>query len=283
MANAKNIDFELLRTFIAVVDNGSITRACTQIHRTQSAVSMQIKRLEAQVEQQLFDRSGRSLSLTYQGKSLVAYARRLLNLHDEAFNRLSITDTVEQLTIGCPDDYSTSILPKIMAILHQQKPHLHISVITANSGELRQLMDNGDIDLAILTRLPQSNEGVLIQQTKGVWLSADAKLFNQRPLPLVLVEPSCKFHSAVIDSLEKEGVDYQLLCDASQISLLLSLIHKGKVIGVLPDIALPDDLVDLYTTTSLPELPIAEAIICLKGAEQNILGLSLQELAKKAR
>jgi len=283
LASSKNIDFELLRTFIAVVDNGSITRASAQVHRTQSAISMQIKRLEAQVEQQLFDRSGRSLILSYQGKSLVAYARRLLNLHDEAFNRLSSINSTSKITIGCPDDYSTSLLPKLMAILHQQVPHLHISIITANSGELRQLMDSGDIDIAILSRLPQNNEGVLVHQTQGIWLSRDAETFNQRPLPLVLVEPSCKFHSSVIDALEKSAIDYQLLCDASQVSLLLTLIGQGDVVGVLPDVAVPKDLTGFFCTTHLPDLPVAEVIICLKGAEQNILGLSLQEIAQMMR
>jgi len=283
LANSKNIDLELLRTFIAVVDNGSITRACAQIHRSQSAISMQIKRLEQQVEHDLFDRKGRSLVLTYQGKSLVAYARRLLNLHDEAFNQFMPNRAAKNIIIGCPDDYSTSLLPKLMAVLHQHNPTLHISIITANSGELRRMMDKGEIDLALLTRLPQSNEGILIHQTKGAWLSNDTETFNQRPLPLVLVEPSCKFHSSVIDALEKDNIDYQLLCDASQISLLLTLIRQGQVVGVLPDLVVPSDLMKSLDINNLPELPIAEVILCLKGAEQNIAGLSLAQLAKLMR
>ena len=221
--------------------------------------------------------------MTYQGKSLVAYARRLLTLHDEAFNRPLASQYVDKITIGCPDDYSTSILPEIMKILHQQNANLHISIITANSGELRQLMDDGEIDLAVLTRLPESNEGVLIQQIKGVWLSCDEQLFHQRPLPLVLVEPSCKFHSSVIDALEKDGIDYQLLCDASHVSLLLSLIRQGKVIGVLPDVAVPHDLAYFSDLPGLPKLPVAEVILCLKGAKQNILGLALKEIVKLLR
>lgn len=280
MSKSRNIDVELLRTFIAVVDHGSITRASMQIHRTQSAISMQIKRLEAQIGQQIFDRSGRKLVLTYRGKSLVAYSRRLLNLHDEAINQ--ITNGIERphLTIGCPDDYSEILLPKLLNILHKKQPDLHVTIVTANSGELRQKMDEGSIDLALLTRLSQSNEGVVIYQSEGVWLARDNHSFLQRPLPLVLVEPSCQFHSSVIDGLEKCNIDYQLLCDASQIQLLISLVRKNNMVSVIPNLSVPSDLVGSRVVEGLPELPMAEVILCLSGGEQSILGFSLHEIAR---
>ncbi|MEW6990873.1 LysR family transcriptional regulator [Colwelliaceae bacterium 6441] len=283
MSRVQNIDFELLRTFIAVVDHGSITRASKQIYRTQSAMSMQIKRLEEQIGQTLFDRSGRQLVLSYHGKSLVAYARRLLNLHDEAINKLTNKDHQTHLTIGCPFDYSESFLPKLIGVLHQSNPLLHISVITANSGELRRLMDAGTIDVALLTRLPQSNEGVLVYQAHGVWLAKEKSSFEQRPLPLVLVEPDCKFHSSVIDGLEKSHIDYQLLCDASQTHLLFALVRERNAVTVVPDVLVPNDLIGLSHVEHLPELPVAEVIISLKGGEQSIIGLSLQEIALRMK
>lgn len=279
MSRSSNIDFELLRTFIAVVDNGSITRASGQIHRTQSAISMQIKRLEAQLGQVLFDRSGRQLTLTYRGKSLVAYARRLLNLHDEAFNTLSNDGQLLHITIGCPDDYSASLLPKLMKIFYRENKNIQITVITKNSGELRQMMDRNEIDIAILSRLPQSNEGVLILQSYGTWVAKEANSFNQRPLPLALFEPSCKFHSTVIDGLEKSHIDYQLCCDASQTQLLIELVRQENLVAVIPNGSVPIDLVGLRDVDGLPELPIAEVIICLKGGKQSIMGLSLKEIA----
>lgn len=281
MSRVSNIDFELLRTFIAVVDNGSITRASGQIHRTQSAISMQIKRLEEQIGQVLFDRSGRKLTLTYRGKSLVSYARRLLNLHDEAFEKLTSLQQLPHITIGCPDDYSASLLPKLMGVLYQHNHHLQITVITKNSGELRQMMDQNEIDIAMLSRLPQSNEGMLIAQSYGVWVAREQSAFKQRPLPLALFEPSCKFHSTVIDGLEKSHIDYQLYCDASQTQLLIALVRQENVVAVLPESVIPHDLVGLRRVDGLPELPIAEVIICLKGGEQSIMGLSLQELTQQ--
>jgi len=280
VSKARNIDVALLRTFIAVVDHGSITRASVHIHRTQSAISMQIQRLEGQIGQQIFDRSGRQLMLTYRGKALVAYSRRLLNLHDEAVNQMAIDIETQHLTIGCPDDYSQILLPKLLNILHRKQPNLHITIVTANSGDLRRKMDEGIIDIALLTRLPLSNEGLVVYQSLGVWLAKDNESFSQRPLPLVLVEPSCQFHSSVIDGLEKHNIDYQLLCDASQIQLLISLVRQNNMISVVPDLSVPADLLGKRVVKGLPELPMAEVIICLRGGEQSIIGLSLNEIVQ---
>lgn len=284
MSRKKNIEFELLRTFISVVDNGSITRASKQIHRTQSAISMQIKRLEEQVGQRLFDRTGRQLELTYKGKNLVAYARRLLNLHDEAVNEVIESEQKEQhITVGCPDDYSASILPLVMNVLYQHQDKLHITVVTENSPVLRRKLDENDIDLAILSRLPESNEGVVINQVSGVWLGQNTSSFTQRPLPLVLFEPNCKFHSSVIDGLEKSDIDYSLMCDASQTGLMISLVRSNNYIAVVPDVSIPDDLIGLRVIDGLPELPVGDIAICLPGANQSILGLSLKEIAKRIK
>ncbi len=283
MSRSPNIDLELLRTFIAVVDNGSITRASKQIHRTQSAISMQIKRLEDQLDQILFDRSGRQLTLTFRGKSLVPFARRLLNLHDEAINRLTNDDQQSRITVGCPDDYSATLLPKLMSVLYKQNSKLHITVITHNSGKLRQLLDDNEIDLAILSRLPQSHEGVLISQSYGMWLAKNKTSFNQRPLPLALFEPNCIFHSTVIDGLEKGQIDYNLLCDASQTQLLISLVRHENLVTVVPAASVPHDLIGLRSIDCLPDLPIAEVIICLSAGKQSILGLSLNTIATQMK
>ncbi len=285
MSKNNNLDFDLLRTFIAVVDTGSLTRAAIQLHRTQSAISMQIKRLESQLNQNLFQREGRGLSLTHQGKSLVSYARRLLNLHDQALNDLTRKEVTTHLRVGCPDDYSLILLPKLISLLRTKNPDIRISVYTANSGQLRQAMDDNEIDLAILTRLPNSNEGALIYQDQGVWVAKSAEEFKQRPLPLVLFEASCKFHSSVIDGLEKGDISYDLICDASHVSLLSELVRQGKGVSVMPRNAVAADLVvfeeHMLSANILPELPVAEVIVSLKGAEQFIAGWNLTNLAKE--
>lgn len=280
MVKNKHLDFELLRTFIAVVDNGSLTRAANQIHRSQSAISMQIKRLESQLEQKLFERSGRSVALTFEGKSLVAYARRLLNLHDQAITELTKKDATKHIRVGCPDDYTVKLLPVLLKAFREKIPDIRLSVYTANSGVLRQAMDNKEIDIAILTRLPNSSEGVLVYQEQGTWVAKNKNDFMKRPLPLVLFEPSCKFHSSVIDGLEKNEIEYDLICDASHLALLAELVRLGQGVSVMPKNSTPDDLFTC-DNIDLPELPVIEVVISLNGGNQCIAGWAIQELATK--
>ena len=278
MAQTK-LDFDLLTTFIAVVDNGSFTRAAGQVHRSQSAISMQIKRLESQLGQVLFNRQGKALTLTLNGKALVAYARRILNLHDEALVALQKQSQASVLTLGCPDDYVCSLVPKLISLLRAHLPQVKISVISANSGELRQKLDNGELDITILTRAASSNEGVLIYQEKGVWVAKHQQLLQQKPMPLALFEANCKFNSTVIDGLEKCDISYDVLCDTSNIHLLMELVRQEKAISVLPSKAVPDDLQQFTTIEGLPALPVVEVIVSLKAGQQSIQGLSLQEIA----
>jgi DNA-binding transcriptional LysR family regulator len=225
-------------------------------------------------------RSGRGLSLTHHGKSLVAYARRLLNLHDQALIEITANDNTQHLRIGCPDDYSVQILPNLLLLLRQKNPTLRLSIFTENSGRLRQAMDNNEIDLAIMTRLPDSNEGALIYVDQGVWVAKNESSFYLRPLPLVLFEPSCKFHSSVIDGLEKNEIKYDLICEASHISLLTELVDRGIGISVMPKNSVPTNLL-ANENNDLPELPVAEVCICLSGGNQNVAGWSLNELARQ--
>ncbi|MCV6611799.1 MAG: LysR family transcriptional regulator, partial [Amphritea sp.] len=199
------LDHELLRTFVAVVDTGSFTRAAAQVFRTQSAVSMQMKRLEEQLEKSLFIKEKRELQLTEDGHKLIVYARRILRLHDEALGVLSTGIDSRPLLLGCPDDYVTGVLPTLLEHIRERLPELQVQVRTGTSGQLRQLMDDGQLDISVLTRRPQKEEGYFLLQDKGVWIAPDAAYIDQQsPLPLALVEPDCKFHSTVVDGLTKQ-------------------------------------------------------------------------------
>jgi DNA-binding transcriptional LysR family regulator len=275
------MDIELLRTFVAVVDNGSFTRAAGQIYRSQSAISMQIKRLEEQLDRQLFIRHARSLKLTLDGRSLIPYARKLLKLHDEAMDNIINRSQAKNIRIGCPDDFSHTLLPDLIQIMRSKIPGVHITSICANSNILRQHLDQGELDVTIITRPENSNEGVLLRQEQGVWLCNDPQLLKQRPLPLALLEPTCKFHSSVIDSLEKAGVSYDLICDSSNCGLLIELVRRNSAISVMTAHAAPDSLNKLANAEGLPTLPIAEIVICLKGGNQLIEGISLDSIAQE--
>ena len=123
---------------------------------------------------------------------------------------------------------------------------------------------------------------MLIYQDKGVWVCKNESQLQQlqkQPIPLALAEANCKFHSTVIDGLEKQEIAYDLLCETSNSSVLIELVRKGKAVTVLASKAVPDDLIALRDYAELPTLPVAEIIVSLKGANQRIEGLSLQDIA----
>ncbi len=275
------MDIELLRTFVAVVDNGSFTRAAAQIYRSQSAISMQIKRLEEQLERKLFTRNARTLKLTLDGRALVPYARKLLKLHDEAMDNIINRSQAKNIRIGCPDDFSHTLLPDLIQVMRNKISGVHITSVCANSHILRQQLDNDELDMTIITRPENSNEGVLLRQEKGVWLCKDEALLQQRPLPLALLEPGCKFHSSVIDGLEKADISYDLMCDTSNCGLLIELVKRGCAVSVMAAHAAPKYLTQLSYAAGLPTLPVAQIVICLKGGNPMIEGISAEEIANQ--
>lgn len=257
------LDIDALRSFIAFVDTGSFTRAAKQTFRTQGAISMQMRKLEEEVGQALFSKEGRNLILTDQGKKLVSYARRILSLHDLAITEFSADSVSQPLRIGCPDDYSESILPDLIDEINQRLPQLHIRVHCDCSTRLRNMLDAGDLDLAILTRAPDKDEGYLLKHDKGVWVHGGfPQLVAQEVLPLVLYEEDCKFHSTAIDGLDKQERPYQLVCASSNATTLKALLKRGVGIGTMATSSISDGLYKIESTT-LPPLPAVDIVLAV--------------------
>ncbi|WP_286237750.1 LysR family transcriptional regulator [Neptuniibacter halophilus] len=257
------MDIDALRSFIAFVDTGSFTRAAKQICRTQSAISMQMKKLEEETSQTLFVREGRNLALTDQGQQLVSYARRILALHDEALGQFSGSGDHPPLTLGCPDDYAESILPDLIELIRQQRPRLNFRVRCDTSSQLRLLLDAGEIDAAILTRAPEAEEGYLLKHDSGIWAHGGyPDLLQQAVLPLVLYEADCKFHSSAVDGLEKQGIHYRLVCRSSSATVLKSLLRKGLGLCAMANSSLSAGLCPVPSGV-LPPLPAVDIVLAV--------------------
>ncbi|WP_372831828.1 LysR family transcriptional regulator [Pontibacterium sp.] len=257
------MDIEALRSFIAFVDTGSFTRAAKQIHRTQSAISMQMKKLEEATGKELFIKEGRNLGLTEHGRKLTSYARRLLAIHDQALSDLKHRSDHPPLILGCPDDYADSVLPTLIALLLETHPQQEISILCASSTRLRALLDRGEIHAAILTRAPEKDEGYLLVHDKGVWTHGGyPELIERDVLPLVLYDADCKFHSTAVDALEKQNRAYQLIATSSSATALKGLLLKGIAISALARSTVSKDLTVLEST-DLPDLPAIDIVLAL--------------------
>ncbi len=236
------MDIEALRSYIAFVETGSFTRASLQVHRTQSAISQQMKKLEEQTGKVLFVKSGRTLMLTDDGKFLLGYARQLVSLNDDALIQLQRKNSSRPLILGCPDDYVDTVLPKVVAGIKKFAPDLSIDIRCANSAGLRKQMDSGDIDVAIVTSKSQ-NEGYFLQNDIGVWAyngdkQALQSLLNQPKVPLVLYDKTCHFYHASIDGLNKIGKAYEIVAISSSASAIVRLVKSGYGITTMAQVSL---------------------------------------------
>lgn len=257
------MDIEALRSFIAFVDTGSFTRAAKQTHRTQSAISMQMKKLEDATGKPLFIKEGRNLGLSDHGRKLVSYARRILATHDQALSDLKHRSDHPPLILGCPDDYAGSILAQLIALLLETHPQQEISILCASSTRLRALLDRGEIHAAILTRAPENDEGYLLVHDKGVWTHGGyPELLERDVLPLVLYDADCKFHSTAVDALEKQNRPYQLIATSSSATALKGLLHEGIAISALARSTVSKELTVLEES-NLPKLPAVDIVLAL--------------------
>ncbi|MCS7485846.1 LysR family transcriptional regulator [Marinomonas sp. BSi20414] len=252
------MDTELLKTLVAIVDHGSFQRAAMQTFRTPSAISMQMKRLEEHVGTELFCKRGRDQVLTEDGQQLVHYARRILQLQESALQSIKGPQQGVLLNFGCPNDYVANLLIIIMSVMETMQPNIRFRIRTGTSAELREWMDKGDVDLALVTRTPDSDEGLTLFQDKGVWVAKKGfDWASMNPLSLALYESSCKFHSSAVDGLQKKGMDYQLYCVTANLTLIESLLMAEKAISAIASISVNDSL-DIIDGDFLPSLPAVE-------------------------
>lgn len=268
------MDIEALRSFLAFIDTGSFTRAAKQTFRTQSAISMQMKKLEQELDKNLFQKNGRQLVLTHEGQKLASYARRLLSLHDEAVSSLREQVNCQPLLFGCPDDYAETLLPALIALIRQHLGPVQIQVMCASSVRLRQLMDKGELHAAMLTRQPGSDEGHFLMHDQGIWYgSPEIDLLSRRPLPITLFQADCKFHAAALDGLIKQEISFDLVSCSSSATAQRGIVRAGLAIGAMARSSMSPDLAELQTDW-LPPLPGINIALAL--APQSYPGLTAQ-------
>jgi len=265
MAHYPSIDTELLRSFVAIADHGGFTRAAEAVNRTQSAVSMQMKRLEEDVLQRpLFERSGRQVRLTAEGQVLLGYARRILKLHGEVITTLRQPHMVGAVRIGTPDDYVMRFLPGILARFAQAYPLVQVEVHCEPSG---QLLGRKDLDLTIVTREPGTEIGQLLRQERFVWAEAAGfDLHQQLPIPLAMFNSGCFCRAWVCNALEAAEIDYRIAYTSPSLSAIMALVGAGLAVTAQLQSLIPTDLRILGEAEGLPPLPLS-SIVLLRNAQ----------------
>jgi DNA-binding transcriptional LysR family regulator len=233
------LDLDQLQTFISIADTGSFTRAAEEVHRTQSAVSMQMRRLEERIGKPLFEKDGRTNRLTEEGDRLLSYARRLLFLNREtlaAFDDRRLEGTIR---IGTPDDYADRFLPEIMARFARSNPHVELTVVCEPTPGLVEHIKRGNLDLALVTHNDARGQSEVVRREPLLWVtSANHATHEQDVLPMAFGRPNCIWRRAACDVLDQMRRDYRILFTSFSATVITAAVLSGLAISVLPECAL---------------------------------------------
>ena len=252
-----NLPTELLRTFVAIAETGNFSQAAEVVHRTQSAVSMQVKRLEELLEKTLFIRDSRHSSLTADGLTLLSYARRILKLNEEAVSLLTRPELSGWVRIGLPDDYATRFLPEILAGFSRTHPRVQVEVICEPSTQLRQRIKRHELDLAMTTSAgPDEENTLLLSRESVVWATSDQHFpHEQKPLPLALFPSDCIYRNWAIEALDAAGIEYRVAYSSPSNMGLQSAVIAGLAVTATSKSIIPQGMRQLRPEEGMPPLP----------------------------
>lgn len=248
-----NLDVDLMKTFLAIADTGSFTRAAEDVHKTQSAVSMQMKRLEDLLGRPLFTRDGRASRFTADGERLIEYARRMVAINDEAvsaFTRPELTGTVR---FGTPDDYADRFLPEILARFSRTHPQITVDVECLSSTALVERTKRGEIDLAIVTLGCEVSGGEAVRREPLVWVTSarhSVHLLNVLPV----ATPLCEWRKKVVRSLEKQDRKFRMAYSSNNSNALNAAVQSGLAVGAVPELCVRPGMRILTEKDGFPAL-----------------------------
>jgi len=255
---AAPLDLNLLKTFVAVVESGSLSNAAPRVGRSQSAVSMQMQRLEEMVGNQLLVRGPRTVTPNAIGEDFLIYARRLLKLSDEAWASVTRPKETGSVRLGVPDDYAAFLLPPVLSRFAEDHPLVTVELIREQSTALVKTLAEGRLDLAIVTRLPDQPLDV-IRLERFVWVASPNHVAWQTdPLPVALFEPGCAARMNVLQALGEADRSYRCTYSSASLLGLIAVVQAGLAVAGLAQRSVPPSLRIIGGNEGLPVLPDLE-------------------------
>ncbi len=252
------LDTDQLRSFLAIVDTGSFTRAADRVNKTQSAVSMHVRRLEERLDRSLFVKHGRGTRLSADGERLVEHARRMLQVEAAALADLTAVGLTGRVVLGIPDDYAEIFLPDIVGRFTTRYPQVEMSVVCHPSSDVAERVRSGEIDVGIVTDCAEIHGVEILREESLCWVAGlrAGPVEKQRPLPLALSTPSCAWRQMALDALEKAGIGSRMFLMSTNYAAIAPIVRSGQAVTVLPSVIVDSATQRILGPESgLPELP----------------------------
>ena len=271
------LDLELLRSFVSVVDSGGFTKAGERVHRTQSTVSQQIKRLEDDIGRPLLNRSGKEVVPTEAGEQLLSYARRLLSLAEEARHVLARPDNEGAVRLGIPEDFAAYRLTKLLASFSRARPGLRLDVLVDQSIHLRRDLERGDLDLALIKRSAGQKDGIAVWPERVHWVTGKTHPIDLTtgPVPLIGFPTGCLYRARAIHAIESAGRTWHMAYTSSSLAGIQAAVAAGLGLSILSEIAIQADHRVLTAKEGFAPIDKTEvALVASSGASPATLRLA---------
>jgi len=257
----RNIDIDLFRTFLAAIDLGGFNKAAAALGRSQSAISMQLKRMEEGLGCALFERQGRTMKLTASGEKLAGYARRLIALHDQALDAMADTRVDGNVSLALMGDYANNVLPDILAEFTELHPSIIVDVTTGFSADLLKQL-GGRYDLVLSTHPLGEGQGERLRVEKTKWVfSSRHEIPTSDVIPLALLPPGNLFREWAIQALDEAGLRWRMAFTSTSIATVEAAAAAGIAIGVAKEGSARDGLRFLGRAHGFPDLPETEIVL----------------------
>jgi DNA-binding transcriptional LysR family regulator len=256
------LDPDLLETFLAVAQTRSFTQAAQRLGLRQSTVSQQVRRLEAECGRRLFLRDTHSVALTADGEAMVGFAGSILQANDRARRYFAGSQLRGKLRFGTSEDFVQSRLPELLRDFTGQHPEVDLELTVGLSAALHRQIDDGELDLVLCKRRAGEDRGRLVWRDRLAWIGSGATRIDPGlPLPLILYNPPSVTRTAALETLERHGQPWRIVCTSGSLSGLRAAALAGLGITVHARGLIPDGLTELPASYRLPEIGEVEFVV----------------------
>lgn len=278
---ARNLDLTALRSFVAVADSGGVTRAAGFLNLTQSAVSMQLKRLEESLDTNLLDRSARQIALTPAGEKLLGYARRMLELNDEVWSRLTDDVYEGEIILGVPHDIVYPAIPRVLQQFNVEFPRMRVQLISLYTKGLKVSFSRGECDVILTTEDGVADGGETLKTLPLLWIGAPGgAAWRQRPLRLAFGR-HCIFRAGVIRRVEEAGIPWELAVESEMDRAIEATVSADLALNAMLEGTEPPHLERVQHKGTLPELATKKINMYLSDNMRGEAGRRLADLLRQ--
>ncbi len=278
----RNLDLTALRSFMTVAQTGGVTKAAAQLHLTQSAVSMQLKRLEEALGQPLLARDGRGVRMTAHGEQLLGYGRRILALNDEVWARMADHKFEGEIILGVPADIVYPHIPLVLRLFAQAFPRVKVQLISSNTDRLKKMLMAGKADLILTTEFGMDEGGEALEAAPLVWIGApDGNAWQEQPLRLAF-NKECVFRRAAQAALAKTDMSWEMGVESDSFRTIQASVSADLAITAELAGSVSQHMEPINHNGALPDLPMFNINLYLAHGVQQDLAENLAGYVRNA-